>query len=378
MTRVIGSTIKLVLLLIVAFGGGLAAEWPANAEGPQARLPMFVNSVGLKFLFVPAGGYMSGGEKGGVYFDDKAAKFVKIPKSFWILINDRALAQWISRHGVKTSDASGMSRILNQLGDNQNYRPTSSNEEEYAARVARLIFSPQEYLGSPVIGLAASDWRLIVKTEGAQVKVSRPKIQQTKKDAVKEMEPQADQSKKNATRVVKPSTTNQPKLSADETMIDVNRFLTLGAEYDPTGFPEFPKGETPFRDKKEPLRKVTWIWGEELVSLEGIKIHAVPYKDSRNIVYDEFSVTDKQGRVMPFAWHGDTGTPEFWENDSTVPLYIDIDGDGSPEVKFGQFRQVSKIIDSEYAPKDKRNWILHVKITRDILPGWVKKGLGLH
>ncbi len=160
-----------------------------------------------------------------------------------------------------------------------------------------------------------------------------------------------------------------PRASAEEAAADKARFVAAGAKYSPQGFPEFPNRQTPFPDWRG-IHTGRLSGKEVYVSIQGKRIWKALYCGRPQEIYLQLSLMNRRGVKIPFAWQrcniycGDAGFcgPEN-------PLYIDITGEGKPEIKFESLKRIIKIEKSFF-----RNPRFYCTV--DILPAWLKRAVG--
>jgi len=159
-------------------------------------------------------------------------------------------------------------------------------------------------------------------------------------------------------------------VTQEEVRADAERYQALGAAYSAQGFAEFPDRDTPFHGG------IGYGWHKLTQDrLRGSLVYVDPVGGEighsfacgrRGTVYLELWLPGGEKGVIPFAWQDlsltcrNGGRPSG-EN----PLYLDITGDGKPEVKFAAVDQVS----SETIADGVRRRVFK----EAIIPAWVKK-----
>lgn len=157
--------------------------------------------------------------------------------------------------------------------------------------------------------------------------------------------------------------------TAKEVKADVDGFFLAGGQYRKSGFEDFPKNSTPFsawqRIDSSRLR------GDEvLISRGGLRIWKTLYCARNGNIYLEMALMGREGEKYPFAWMAcglHCGEGGMCGGDT--PLFIDITGDGHPDVRFESVRGIIKIKRSLF-----RN--TRVSFQVDIIPSWLKRILG--
>ncbi len=160
------------------------------------------------------------------------------------------------------------------------------------------------------------------------------------------------------------------KAAATRAMIerDVKRFTAMGGVYRPKGFVEFPNDSTPFTVAD---RIGSGLLGGRMIyyTPDGIQIRKNYYCDYRGTAFLQYWVPDGAGGAIPFAWQdamffcSSGGAPA-----GSNPLYVDIDADGKPEIRFRYLDDISVESSSDRA--------LVRTFTGDILPSWVRAAAG--
>ncbi len=150
---------------------------------------------------------------------------------------------------------------------------------------------------------------------------------------------------------------------------EIDRFIALGAEYDALGFPQMKAQKTPFGQ----YHRVDTgrLMGRVVYSVPGrVRIWKTIFCGNMEVIFLELSLRDRTGRRIPFAWqdcllvcdHGGVC-------DGNNALYVDLDGDGRPEIRFPKINAVSH---SAMGP----DRAIRRDFTKDILPSWVKAAVG--
>ena len=150
---------------------------------------------------------------------------------------------------------------------------------------------------------------------------------------------------------------------------EIDRFTAMGGEYDAMGFPQMETEMTPYsRYRRVNTGRLT---GRVVYSVMGrVRVWKQLFCGNMDSIFLELSLRDKTGKRIPFAWqdcvlicdHGGVC-------DGSNALYVDLNGDGRPEIRFPQVNSVSH---SAMGPgrTDRRDF------TKDIVPAWVKAAVG--
>lgn len=155
---------------------------------------------------------------------------------------------------------------------------------------------------------------------------------------------------------------------AEMVAADAEKLIAQGAAYKPSGFSDFPNDHTPFTK----WRRIATgrLEGKEVfVSEEGIRIWKTIFCGPRS-VFLELSLMDRQGRKLPFAWIKCNFQCEYKGTCGLQSeLFVDITGDGRPEIRFPDMETCIKVRKSFF-----RNPRHH--FTVDIIPTWLARDLG--
>lgn len=162
-----------------------------------------------------------------------------------------------------------------------------------------------------------------------------------------------------------------PAQEASREMVeeDIKRFETFGGIYNPQGFVQMANQPTPYErfrriDSRLLLGRVVYA------NRDNIRIWKYLYCGLYEVVILELSVRDAGGRRIPFAWQDCSlicragGACQ-----GSSSLFIDISGDGRPEIMIPKLDNVS--FSSTGA-----GWIERRTFTQDIIPAWVKVEVG--
>lgn len=159
-------------------------------------------------------------------------------------------------------------------------------------------------------------------------------------------------------------------ISAGGIRADAARFQAMGGEYNPEGFEEFPSSEMPFGTDR---RMNTGRLGGRAVFVNpgDIRILKMMYCSYPEYIYNQLSVMLKNGTRLTFAWQDCLIDCRNGGLCSTKGrLYIDITGDGKPEVRLPSMDSVST-----NTFKGRQYWLT---FTRDIIPAWVRIQIDSH
>lgn len=160
----------------------------------------------------------------------------------------------------------------------------------------------------------------------------------------------------------------EAKADGAEIKADMIRFKAMGGLYRVNGFAEFPNKNTPFprydRIATQRLRgKLIYV------TLDGVVIRKTYYCGPMGTVYAELWVPDGKGGIIPFAWQdcmffcSGGGSPS-----GSNPLYLDLTGNGNPEVRFDWLSDIS-------SEKSKASALVRT-FNGDPLPAWVRRLAG--
>ena len=162
-------------------------------------------------------------------------------------------------------------------------------------------------------------------------------------------------------------------LTQEEVLQEADRYKSLGGVYEPKGFPEFPSQETPFYGHPGyGYSRLTRIRhrGQLLYHDKSGALIGHSFCCGRmGAIYVELWLPGGDKGMLPFAWQDPAllcrqgGEPSDGD-----PLYLDITGDGRPEVKFASVGKISRMTS--------QNGIKVRIFQEEIIPVWVRKRLG--
>lgn len=161
------------------------------------------------------------------------------------------------------------------------------------------------------------------------------------------------------------------RATADQFEADRDRLVAAGARFKPDGFPEFPSYQTPFEEWRK-LDTGRMTGRQVYVSLGGHRIWKTLFCGNPQEVFLELSLLTREGQRIAFAWQscafycGDAGRCSL-----ANPLYIDINGDGVPEIKFPMLKRLIRVDKGFIMLRSPR-----YNFTIDILPHWLKCAVG--
>lgn len=165
-----------------------------------------------------------------------------------------------------------------------------------------------------------------------------------------------------------PALGGQSRATKAETAQDAERFKAMGGIHRMQGFVEFPNDKAPFSKYD---RIASARLGGKLVyfTQDGAVIRKNFYCGPHGTVFMELWVPDGKGGTIPFGWQdcmffcSSGGSPA-----GSNPLYLDITGNGDPDVRFDWLSDIS-------LDQSKGN-ALTLTFNGDILPSWVRRKTG--
>lgn len=155
------------------------------------------------------------------------------------------------------------------------------------------------------------------------------------------------------------------KLSAQEIQDEIARYQDLGGRYAPEGFPQLAS-YTPFAK----WRRINTdrLQGKEVYVHDGkVRIWKTMFCGKSGTVFLELSLMNRQGERIPFAWQEcRMGCREGGTCGPASGLFIDITGDGRPQIGFQDMNSLGQI---------KKGFLQNPKFLfdKDILPLWLKR-----
>ena len=155
-------------------------------------------------------------------------------------------------------------------------------------------------------------------------------------------------------------------LSDQEVRAEIARFKALGGEYSSDGFPQLPPGITPFA-KWRRINTERLQGNEVYVFDQKVRIWKTMFCGHQGTVFLELSLMDRQGVQIPFAWQ--ECLVDCQEGGSCGPktsLFIDITGDGRPEIAVPRMSALGKL---------KKGFLQNPRFvfSKDIFPLWLKR-----
>lgn len=173
--------------------------------------------------------------------------------------------------------------------------------------------------------------------------------------------------------LITPALTGAADLTAEEIDKEAARYQAMGAVYKAEGFSEFPSQESPFYGHPGYgyYRLTQRRYRGKLLyeDKSGTDIgHSFSCGRLRTIYLELWLPGGPKG-ATPFAWQDpfllcrNGGEPS-----GSDPFYVDITGDGKPEIRFETVGRISSLV---------HNNGVKVRIfTEAIIPAWIKKRLG--
>lgn len=163
------------------------------------------------------------------------------------------------------------------------------------------------------------------------------------------------------------------QLSPDQVAAEAARYQALGAVYSAEGFSEFPSRETPFYGHPGYgySRLTQRRYRGALLHLDksGTPISHSFSCGRLGTVYLELYLPGGEKGMLPFAWQDLSSLCQNGgEPSGSDPLYLDINGDGKPEIKFASIGRISNLAFQEGLKKR--------VFSVDLIPAWVKDRLG--
>jgi hypothetical protein len=160
---------------------------------------------------------------------------------------------------------------------------------------------------------------------------------------------------------------------AADTAAEAARYQALGGVYSESGFSEFPARETPFYGHPGyGYYRLTQRRHRGRLLYEDKSGTDIGHSYSCGrlaVIYVELWLPGGPKGTLPFAWQDPFLTcKNGGESSDSDPLYIDITGDGKPEIKFDSIGAVSQVVFEDGLKKR--------VFSKSIIPAWVKEALG--
>lgn len=175
----------LAFVVVLCIGVGCdTTDFERPADGPDEDSTEFVNSVGLRFVRIPAGDFQMGSPSGQE--NEQPVREVEISDAFYMSVHEVTQRQWEILmdenpsqfsdpyrpvEQVSWRDVQGFIQVLNEREDGPRYRLPTEAEWEYAARAGS---STQYYFGEDQSELRDYAW-YVLNSEDKTYPVKRKK-----------------------------------------------------------------------------------------------------------------------------------------------------------------------------------------------------------
>ena len=157
-------------------------------------------------------------------------------------------------------------------------------------------------------------------------------------------------------------------LTPEEIRAEAARYQALGGVYQAEGFKNFPTGDLPFQRYRK-IKAGRLVGRTVMVNPGGIRIFKTLYCSGMNFIYNQISVRLKNEDQLVFGWQDCLiGCEIGGLCDMSGLVYLDVTGDGKPDVRLPGMEEYSRVFHPGQA-----SW---VELKADIIPAWVKKELG--
>ena len=163
------------------------------------------------------------------------------------------------------------------------------------------------------------------------------------------------------------------ELTPEQVAAEAARYQALGAVYSAEGFTGFPSKETPFYGHPGyGYSRLTQIRHRGKLVHEDKSGTGIGHSFACGrfgTIYLELWLPGGEKGMTPFAWQDlfalcqNGGEPS-----GSDPLYVDITGDGKPEIKFASVDAISSLVHQDGVKKR--------VFSVDLIPAWVKDRLG--
>jgi|GEM_PF-2074658 len=158
----------------------------------------------------------------------------------------------------------------------------------------------------------------------------------------------------------------------DKSAWQLRALVKAGAVHRPEGFPDFPNGQVPFQPHQR-IRSNRLDGPAIYATRDGYRIFKYLFCDNLGTVWVELSIMDKAKHRLAFAWQEcGVDCDGGGECDSGSPLFVDLNGDARPELKFERLKDIVEMrrVDLNY-------WETALYTFQvDIVPSWVWARLG--
>ncbi len=170
-----------------------------------------------------------------------------------------------------------------------------------------------------------------------------------------------------------PAFSQSAELTPEEIKQEASRYQALGGIYRARGFDEFPSRETPFFGHPGyGYSRLTLIRHRGKLLYQdrsGVLVGHSFGCGRRGTIYVELWLPGGDKGMLPFAWQDPALLcSEGGEPSDSDPLYIDITGDGNPEVKFASVGEISRVVDQD--------GVKMRMFSLDLIPAWIERKLG--
>jgi len=149
---------------------------------------------------------------------------------------------------------------------------------------------------------------------------------------------------------------------------DRDRLVAAGGEYSAGDFANFPGQATPFAAWRR-VDSSRLVGRAVYATRDNIRVWKTLFCGPRQTIYLELSLLDKAGQRHPFGWQDCAiGCRPSGVCDETAALYLDLNGDGKPEIRFKSLGAISTTTHSG------QTTLLTFNV--DVIPDWLRAKLG--
>ena len=157
-------------------------------------------------------------------------------------------------------------------------------------------------------------------------------------------------------------------LTPEEIRAEADRYQALGGVYQADGFKNFPTTDLPFK-RYQKIKAGRLVGRAVMVNPGDVRIFKALYCSGMNFIYNQLSIRLKNEDRLVFGWQDCLiGCEMGGLCDMSGQVYLDITGDGKPDVRLPGLEDYSRVFHPGQA-----SWI---ELTADIIPTWVKKKIG--